>query len=346
MKNIFLTILIAITTIGATSQTYLTQVKPEGSKFWGYANEEGELIIPAKYKKCFPFSGGFAVVYINKTYSFIKPDGSLLNTKVKDFRLAKSSLFGLQGFSNGMVQVKLGDKWGYLNTEGELVIEAKYDDASFFSQGFAIVKIGEGFLIIDKQGNETPVTISGIKKLKHFSEDLAVFTSLNGKIGFINTKGEVVIDPQFLSTGYFINGVAWAKNESKELGYINKTGEWVIDAKFMAGKNFDPISGLARVKYNDQWAYVTMSGDIKMIKDTDVWGDFNNGLAKGRKDGKLGFFDKTGAFVIEPKFEGVRNFKNGFAAAKLNGKWGMINAKGEWIIQPEYIGIKDMELIP
>ncbi len=345
MKNIITIAIIALFTTGAVAQSYLTQVKPAGSKVWGYANEKGEIIIPAKYKKCFYFSEGLAVVYENKKYIFIKPDGSILNTKVKDFRLANASFFGLQGFSDGMVQVKVKEKWGYLNTEGELAIEAKYEATSPFNNGFATAKKGTGFYVIDKEGNETKVDVLEIKALKQFTEGMAVFNSLDGKTGFVNTDGKVVIEPKFLSTGYFKNGVAWAKNEYKQLGYINTKGEWAIEPKFMAGKDFDKISGLARVKYKDQWAYVTMDGEIIYV-DTDTWGDFYNGLAKGRKNGKLGFFDKTGNFVIEPQFEGVRNFRNGFAAAKLNGKWGMINTVGEWVIQPNFIGIRDMELMP
>jgi len=346
MNKLFLGALVALFSTGAMAQNYLTQVKPAGGKVWGYASETGEMIIPAKYKKCFYFSEGLAAVNESKAYFFIKPDGSILNTKIKDFRLAKASLFGLQGFSDGMVQVKKGDKWGYLNKNGELAIDAIYDKATLFNDGFAIVKKGEDFFVLSKDGEETKVDASNIKGFKPFSEGLAVLNTEGGKTGFINTSGKVVIEPKFVSTGYFVNGMAWAKNENKDLGYIDKTGAWVIEPKFMACKNFDKESGLARVKYKEQWAYITMDGEIKYIKETDIWGDFYDGLAKGRKDGKLGFYDKTGKFVIEPQFEGVRNFRNGFAAAKLNDKWGMINTSGEWVIQPKFDGIRDMELMP
>ncbi len=346
MKNIITIAIIALFTTGAMAQSYLTQIKPDGSKAWGYANELGEMVIPAKFKKCYYFSEGLAAVYESKNYFFLKPDGSILNTKVKGFRLANASLFGLQGFSDGMLQIKLKDNWGYLNADGELAIEAIYDEATLFRGGFAVVVKGSDFFVITKDGKETKINVTNIKKVNPFSEGLAVLSTIDGQKGFINTDGKLVIEPQFLSTGHFTNGIAWAKNANKELGYIDKTGAWVIEPKFMAGKNFDKTSGLARVKYQDKWAYVTIKGEVIYINDTDVWGDFYDGLAKGRKNGKLGFYDKTGSYVIEPQFEGVRDFKNGFAAAKLNGNWGMINTAGEWVIQPEYIGIRDMELLP
>ena len=55
--------------------------------------------------------------------------------------------------------------------------------------------------------------------------------------------------------------------------------------------------------------------------------------------------DKTGKWVIEPQFEGIRDFKNGYAAAKKGGKWGVINKEGKWIIEPKFEGIKDMERV-
>ncbi len=61
---------------------------------------------------------------------------------------------------------------------------------------------------------------------------------LDGKVGFINVSGKMAIEPNYISVGYFSNGLAWAKNSDKQLGYINKNGEWGIEAKFAAGKNW------------------------------------------------------------------------------------------------------------
>jgi hypothetical protein len=40
------------------------------------------------------------------------------------------------------------------------------------------------------------------------------------------------------------------------------------------------------------------------------------------------------AEIIEPKFEDLSYFKNGYAAAKLDGKWGFIDITGEFIVKP------------
>lgn len=52
-------------------------------------------------------------------------------------------------FSEGLAAVKIGDKWGFINTGGELVIDAKYDGADSFEDNTAAVKIsGKWGLIV------------------------------------------------------------------------------------------------------------------------------------------------------------------------------------------------------
>ena len=57
-----------------------------------------------------------------------------------------------------MVAILVDDKWGYLNTDGKLAIGLKYDKALKFDNGFAIVRKNEDFYVINKTGDELPVT--------------------------------------------------------------------------------------------------------------------------------------------------------------------------------------------
>lgn len=53
--------------------------------------------------------------------------------------------------------VKVGDKWGFANAKGELVIKAQYDEAKSFSNGLAGIKDGEFWSFINSQ-NEKAIT--------------------------------------------------------------------------------------------------------------------------------------------------------------------------------------------
>jgi WG containing repeat len=333
----------------AIAQTYLTQVKPAESKTWGYANLKGELVIPATYAKCWKFSPeGYALYYDveAKLFGFIDTKGEKLKTEITGFRVREGLglNFNTEGFLDGMCLVKYEKKWGYLDTKGKLVIKAKYDDASYFNNGFASAKMGDKFFVINKMGDEIVVP-SQVIDMNEFAEGLAPFRSATKEFGFIGTDGKIAIPARYESVGYFSNGLAWAKVAGGLLGYINKKGEWVIKPQFTAGKSFDIESGIARVKVDDKWAFINTKGEFKKLYDGEVLNDFSEGLAEGKKNEKIGFYDNTGKWVIDPQFDGSRDFKNGYAAAKKGEKWGMIDRKGNWVLQPIFDGIKDMELV-
>ena len=325
------------------SQTYVIQVKPVGSKVWGYANDKGEMVIAPRYAKCYPFSPeGLAAIYDieERQYHFINLSNERLSVEVSRFKIRDRMGFGAVGFNSGMAMIRRGDNWGYINTSGKVAIPVKYEVAVDFNEGFASAKSGNRFFVLNTKGDEIPVE-GDVIIIKRFSEGLAIFRTSAKKFGYISTDGKVAIPAQYQAVGYFSDGLAWAK-ERNMLGYINLKGEWVIKPQFEAGKQFDRESGMARVRKGDQWFYVNKSGEPMYMYDTEVWGDFSEGLAHGMKNRKRGFFDNKGQWVIQPQFEGVRDFKNGFAAAKMGGRWGLIDREGNWVIQPTYIGIKDM----
>ncbi|HLU51729.1 MAG TPA: WG repeat-containing protein, partial [Flavobacteriaceae bacterium] len=113
-----------------------------------------------------------------------------------------------RAFENGLAPVFINEKWGYVNTSGEMTIPATYNDAEVFSKdGLAPVKIGKDW-------------------------------------GFINAKGELVIPAQYQITvggGFgifqsadskgFIDGLARVKKE-KVWGYIKKDGSLLANKWF------------------------------------------------------------------------------------------------------------------
>jgi len=348
MKRSILTLLLTAFAFVSFAQSYITQVKPAGEKLWGYANQNGEIILPAKYEKCYKFSPeGLAAIYDKeeRQYYFINPKGEKLETEVKGFKLKDGFGYDLEGFKSGIAMIKQGEKWGYMNAQGKMVIPAKYDDAYDFNDGFASAKAGEKYFVLDTKGNEYAVNAPGIGDMKGFSEGLAPYRTADKKFGFIGDDGKVVIEPQFLAVGYFKNGLAWAKNADEKIGFINIKGEWVIKPQFKTAKHFDKESGLARVEADGGWGYVNKSGEMMFVKGAESWGDFSEGLADGESKGKKGFYNSKGEWVIKPEYDDVRDFKNGFASVRKGEKWGVIDKTGKLVIEPKFDGIKDMELV-
>ncbi len=64
--------------------------------------------------------------------------------------------------------------------------------------------------------------------------------------------------------------------------------------------------------------------------------------SKQNRDGKYGFVDSEGLWVIEPKFDEVRDFCNGFAAFKIKwdkfeGEWGYLKPDGSYLVPAVFV---------
>lgn len=347
MRFIYFTISLLFVSAVSFAQRGFVAVSDK-SAYCGYINLYGKVVVPIDYIKCQSFSpDGFAVVMKATTYSIINAKGETIPTELQKFNVIEGFLGTTpKGYENGLLAIKSGAKWGYLNTAGKIAIPLKYDLVSAFDGGFAIAQYGGKYVVLDVDGKETPVvSTDNIKEIKHFTEGLAPFVAGNELLGFINSNAETVIKPQFKSVGYFSGGLAWAKKSDDLVGFINDKGEWIIKPVFSVASNVDPVSKYAKVKDKSGWYYINAMGEKLVVSTTEYWGDFNEGLAIGEQHKKFGFFNAKGEWVIKAQYESVRNFSNGYAAAKLDKKWGIINTKGEWVIKPTYEGINDVVLI-
>ena len=340
---------LALLTTGLVpAQSFIAQVKPAGSELWGYMSNTGEMVVPPTYKHCFRFNtSGYAAVLdpSTKNGAFINTKGERLATTAPAFQLIGGMMSGgdVQGFSCGLAPVKVGEKWGFLNTRGELTVPATYDKVDAFESCLSVVEKGKKLFILTAEGKETPVGDAGIVDVRSFVDGLAPFRTKDKLFGFMNSEQQVVIPAQFLSVGYFSGGLAWAKDKSEKLGFIDKQGAWVVKPAYDAAKEMDPASGLARVKSGEAWFYVDRTGKEVRVADATGLGDFSDGLAEVKRGELTGFIGPDGTWVIEPKFNGARAFKNGYAAVKQGEQWGFIDTGGNWVVQPGFDAVKDME---
>jgi len=345
MKTVFTFFIALIVSGNCFSQSLLAQAKPAGQDKWGYIDESGNFVIEAIYAKCHPFSEeGFAPIYekSRKSFFFIDTKGNELKTDVKTFKLKNIFGFGAVGFQHGFAMIQVGKKWGYLNKEGELSIAANYEKAHPFVDGYAVVKSGN-WVILSNEGEETTIDMKDVLDVKKFSEGLAPIKSADKLLGFVDVNGKVVIKPQFKAVGYFVDGLAFAKTMDGKVGYINPKGDWIIEAQFAKAGNFSKGSGFAKATKGETKGFVSKDGKFQTLTDADSFGNFHEGLAYGKKDGMVGFFDTKGTWVIKPTFQAVKKFKNGLARAKQNDKWGFIDRTGKWVIEAQFDGVRDFE---
>jgi len=146
--------------------------------------------------------------------------------------------------------------------------------------------------------------------------------------------------------------------EEGRWGYVNGLGEVVIPPQYMVAGDFSP-EGIAAVADENGWAYIDKWGNT--VIEPFIFDNgpdyFREGLARLVRDGKFGFFDKTGKPVIAPQFDFASPFSEGMAAVCMGGKsrvvgehrvweggkWGYINSRGELIIPMEFEEARDFE---
>ena len=329
------------------SQTYVFQVTQKGSKGWGYADLNGNVIIEPRFKISYEFSNeGCALVLNKRTFSIINLKGEIIPAKVEKVRPYVDAWTGVvNSFSDGYLVVQENKKWGCLSPDGEIAIPLKYDRIMDFDNGFSLALLDKRVFIIDKKGTEISVDVPGIVAIKHFSEGLGMIKDEGGKWGFIDVNGKVAIKPQFEGLGYFSAGLAWARAAGGKTGYINKEGDWVIKPRFESVRDFDAESGLAMVKINGKWGYVDKKDNVKFFSESEKTYIFSDGLAIGRKNGKIGFLDNQGQWAIQPQFSSARAFNNDYAAAESKNLWGIIDKEGNWVVQPIFNHIMDVAIV-
>ncbi|MDR1654248.1 MAG: WG repeat-containing protein [Prevotellaceae bacterium] len=175
--------------------------------------------------------------------------------------------------------------------------------------------------------------------------DLKLIPVKSGKKwGYINKKGEYVINPQFQNAGFFRDGLAKVISSDGKTGYIKKDGKYAIPAKFKSGTHF--AEGLAFVVSDGSYPVcIDKSGETKFsLKQAKYVCSFSEGLAMiVIADDKFGFVDKSGKTVINPQFEGASSFSEGLAAVKQKGKCGFIDKTGKIVINPQFDKVGDFK---
>ena len=180
-----------------------------------------------------------------------------------------------------------------------------------------------------------------------YSEGLAaVLDRKSGRCGFINTKGELVIQPEYTALPdpeynrilpHFSEGLAAARNDDGLWGYIDKSGECVIPFRYDEAGEFD--LGLATVFSGGKMDVINTDGESVGCWEGFVATDFE--LWCCIRGGKLGFVDAHNNTVIpfiydyDPRVSQCCFGEMGLSAVSINGKWGFIDRDGMVVIPLE-----------
>ena len=169
-----------------------------------------------------------------------------------------------------------------------------------------------------------------------------------GKCGYINLKGDVIVEAQYTRCQEFRKeGAALVTNKkySKFL-FFDKTGKNTLpetSLKIYA----DPWSGVPSlynsgvlvVKQNGKWGGIDFNEKLIVSAVYDKLTEFFDGFALGEKDKNfLVVYNKGNETHIDGyKIIYIKHFSGGLAPVEVKGQnWGYVNTSGEMAIKPRF----------
>ncbi len=324
--------------------------------FSGKYYTEEDIVIPPRYVSATPFSHGFAVVVEKgQEHYFITPEGSWAFTKKRFFGKAQNIVFQeAMPFSEGLAAVKVDYKFGYINTQGEMVIEPQFDRALPFANGKALVSLGwpGPWFLIDASGKKLVAlgTYSDGLDFRYknplfqphgtpvFVDERACFKQEDPKsgknlYGYMNEQGEVIIPPTYREAGAFSEGLAAVRLN------LESSDEW-------------------------QWTFIRTDGSIAMERRFyQIISQFKNGLAHvmvKKSDGTSGeeYINHQGETVlVVPKEAALFQYEPNLDGNKVSAQvfrygdtfelslciayktCGVQDMQGNWLIEPNIPGM-------
>ncbi len=236
---------------------------------YGYLDREGRVIIPAQYEYGNDFYEGKAVVRIKENeYALININGEILNKY--EYASVGNLREGLLSFKKDM-----GEKYGFIDEHGNVVIKPQFTYAQDFSEGRSVVNVSGNIMnnygVIDKEGNYiiTPkyndIILLGENRMAVGVAIDKTSPFIGAKYAIADTEGNILTDFIYYEVSNYKSGIASAYDD-KNTFFIDKEGNKIENSPIVEG------SGTLTVE---------------------------NELIKAYVDYKISYFDKEGNLIWE-----------------------------------------------
>lgn len=249
--------------------------KVDGKTKQGYIDKKGNIVLPVVYESVGNFIDGWGIIRKDSNYFFVDRNGS-----IKDPPRKYDELYDFKsGFARGIIKGKNNNPntYYYINKDlkEELTISSK--EAYSFWDDVAVIKRDKEYELMNKKG-EIVKSLGTIDVVKFSVEGLLAIRN-NGKWGYINNRGDLVIATKYDSCDVFKHGFARVRMGNK-WGIIDRTGTQIIESKYES----------------------IFPGE--------------NGIFIFYENGSWGVIDKTGKVIAPPTFSSITSFENDRALAR------------------------------
>lgn len=265
-------------------------------------------------------------------------------------------------------------RWGYLDRKtGEVVIPPRFQTATPFRDGYAVVRLNGGWRWIDASGAPLAelggwdtflLQVQGLALFSHQRTEHALldiggnvlvrtegevlparehgqptgYRELGGRAYYLNADGRRLTERDFDEVWPFVEGLARVKAGGK-MGILDAGGT------FRAPLELDEIGplegGMAPARQGKTWGILGTEGQGWVVPPTfeavggvdKAWPD----LTPAKRDGHWGYLRRDGNWALAPTFEEAKGFTpKGWARVKQGGRWGVIDTSGAWVLTPRF----------
>lgn len=234
-----------------------------------------------------------------------------------------------------------GDRLKTVDNGYLYTLEGRWEGAKDFSEKMAAVKKDGKWGYIDDEGKV--VIEPKYDAAYSFSEGLAAVQS-NGKWGYIDKTGKLVIPFILDSTYAFSEGLA-VYGSGYYYGYIDKTGKKVTEAIYSEASSFQ--DGVACVKKDNRYGYIDPTGTpvTEFVYGSNALP--SEGLipvfyADASKGINTGYITMTGQQILDFSWYDAKDFSEGLAPAckEFTKPYGFIDHNGFFAIEPQWDNVE------
>jgi hypothetical protein len=336
-------------------EIYMADYESPADK-WGYMDTAGRIVIKPVFDDVGIFSQGLACVNVKGRWGFIDRTG--------DF-IIKPNFRSAWAFHEGIARVSpFGGQDFYITPAGKTIASEEWAAADDFSEGYAKVKVGSRYGFIDTSG--ALVLKSIYTRCWSFKHGLAV-VSQDEKLGLINVQREEILSQQFSkikiipeanlilchngSSSFIYDLQGNEKFRIPEAKVIDTDGDMVTIQKGesiffldMADQSILPGKGWSDVFYlgDHRWAAKNENGLFLLddagtkisLKPYSQLNRYVDGIAAYSNGEHWGYMDTEGKELSPDVFGLAWDFKEGFARAAFSEGIAFINRKIELAFYP------------
>jgi len=197
----------------------------------GFYDRSGNLVL-GPYFLAFPFSQGRARV---KTGVRSGSDDWLIDTSGTLLPKKPLVLDGIR-FSEGLIAIRQDRKLGYMDLDGNIAVEPRYDQGSEFAEGLAAVQLEGHWMFIDKTGAVTAEFPAGVAFAEPLSDGLSLVSAdrdqSGRKFGYVDRNGHWAIKPAWDDAEPFHEGLAYVGLwKGEKTAYIDHKGRSIWEGR-------------------------------------------------------------------------------------------------------------------